>query len=287
MKNASKLISKFNPTEYKKRNIQIWNEMALRYHQRWASIDVGPFQSSNRLIELSGIKEGDFVIDFACGTGVVTKKISDKVNKKGMVVGIDSSKNAIDIARKWCTAKNTYFIVSDVEKIGLKTKFDVMTCQYALFFFPDAQNVLKRAKLLLKDHGKIAITVHGNKKNVPYFNCILDEITKVIPDYMPENSLDLERFGTISSMKKIILESGFVNEKIKELTFTYSPGTFQEFWENYLRYVPIIQKKKIEKLTKNDLESIRENVKENTRKFEKNGKIVFPWKVLVAVAIVS
>lgn len=284
MKNKSRLVSEFDFTEYKKRNIQIWNEIALRYHQRWASIDVGPFQSSDKLIELSGIKEEDSVIDFACGTGVVTKKISNKINKKGMVIGIDSSKNAINIARKWCTAKNTYFIVSDVEKIELKTKFDVMTCQYALFFFPDAQNVLKRAKLILKNHGKIAISVHGNKKNVPYFSCILDEITKVIPDYIPENSLDLDRFGTSSSMKKIISESGFVNEKIKEFTFTYSPGTFQEFWENYLRYVPIIQKKKIEKLAKNDLRSIRENVKENTRKFVKNGKIVFPWKVLVAVA---
>ena len=71
------------------------------------------------------------------------------------------------------------------------------------------------------------------KKNVPYFYCILDEITKVIPDYIPENSLDLDRFVTINSMKKIILESGFVNEKIKEL----HSHIVQEHFKNFGRII--------------------------------------------------
>jgi len=77
--------SNFNPIEYKKRTIKIWNEVAPRYHKRWASIDSGPFQSTTKLVKLAKIKKGDIVLDLACGTGVVTNKISSKVGKDGTV----------------------------------------------------------------------------------------------------------------------------------------------------------------------------------------------------------
>ncbi len=65
---------KLKHSEYKQRNMKIWNEVAPRYHKRWASASIGPFQSTAKLIELVDINKGDTVLDLACGTGVVTKK---------------------------------------------------------------------------------------------------------------------------------------------------------------------------------------------------------------------
>ena len=46
--------------------------------------------------------------------------------------------------RKWVGKKqNMHFILGDAETIQFDTKFDIITCQYALFFFPNAQKVLK------------------------------------------------------------------------------------------------------------------------------------------------
>ena len=44
-------------SEYKQRNMKIWNEVASRYHKRWASVNKGPFQSTKKLIELIKIKK--------------------------------------------------------------------------------------------------------------------------------------------------------------------------------------------------------------------------------------
>ena len=66
-------------SEYKQRNMKIWNEIAPRYHKRWASVNKGPFQSTKKLIELVKINKNDMVLDVACGTGVVTKQIQKKV----------------------------------------------------------------------------------------------------------------------------------------------------------------------------------------------------------------
>ena len=131
MKKESKNI------QYKQRNILVWNEVAPYYHKRWAREEVGPFNVTNKVIKLSKIKNGDCVLDLACGTGLVTKKIVRKVGKNGMIYAIDTSKTAINIAKKWVGMKeNIRFIIGDAETIQFNTKFDAITCQYALFFFP-------------------------------------------------------------------------------------------------------------------------------------------------------
>ncbi len=70
---------KLKHSEYKQRNMKIWNEVAPRYHKRWASVSVGPFQSTAKLIELVNINKGNTVLDLACGTGVVTKKFEPRL----------------------------------------------------------------------------------------------------------------------------------------------------------------------------------------------------------------
>ena len=124
-------------SEYKKRNMKIWNEVAPRYHKRWASVNKGPFQSTKKLIELIKINEKNLVLDVACGTGVVTKQIQKKVGKSGYVIGIDTSITAIKIAKKENNKnKNLDFLNADAENLSFSKKFDIVTCQYALFFFP-------------------------------------------------------------------------------------------------------------------------------------------------------
>ena len=65
--------------KYKQRTILVWDEIAPFYHKRWARNEIGPFSVTNELIKLSKIKSGDSVLDLACGTGLVTKKVARKV----------------------------------------------------------------------------------------------------------------------------------------------------------------------------------------------------------------
>ena len=102
-------------------------------------------------------------LDIACGTGVVTKKLSQKVGKFGYVVGADTSVTAIKIAKKYNQKNsNILFVNADAENFSFNQKFDVITCQYALFFFPNAVKGLKNMKKNLKKNGKLGISVHGH-----------------------------------------------------------------------------------------------------------------------------
>ena len=273
-------------SEYKQRNMKIWNEIAPRYHKRWASVDKGPFQSTKKLIELVKINKNNAVLDVACGTGVVTKQIQKKVGNLGYVVGVDTSTTAIKIAKKWNEKnKNLDFVNIDAENFSFSKKFDIITCQYALFFFPNAQKALKNMKNNLKKSGKIGISVHGSKDNVPFFNSILDSVTKYIPDYVPPGTPNLDRFGSKSALKAEVRKARFSNIVVKEFIFNYSPGKFEDYWKNYIKYIAKPLKEKLNALEYSKRKKFKESVKEKTMQYtKKNGEILFPWQVLILTA---
>ena len=277
---------KFIHSEYKQRNMKIWNEVAPRYHKRWASVNKGPFQSTKKLVELVNINKGDSVLDVACGTGVVTNEIQKKIGKSGYVVGVDTSSTAIKIAKKWNGKKsNVNFINTDAEKFNFSKKFDVVTCQYALFFFPNAQKALKNMKNSLKKSGSIGISVHGSKDTVPFFSSIIDSVTKYIPDYVPPGSPDLDRFGTKTALKKEVNKAGFSKITVKDYVFSFSPGKFEDYWKNYLKYIAKPLKEKLNELDYSKRKELKQLVKEKTLQYtKKNGYILFPWQVLILSA---
>jgi len=277
---------KTKSSEYKKRNIKIWNEVAPRYHKRWATASKGPFQSTKKLVSSLEIKNGDHVLDVASGTGVVTKILKQKVGKTGYVIGADTSTSAIKVAKKWNEkSQNLLFVNADAENFSFKKKFDVITCQYALFFFPNSQKALKNMKNSLKKDGKLGISVHGHPNRVPYFDCIFEAVTKYIPNYVPPDTPDFDRFGTKKQLKDEVKKVGFSKIKVNDYDFPYSPGTFEQYWRNYLRYIAKPVKEKLDKLKKPQRKELKDRVRQNTKPYTKrDGTIKFPWEVLILTA---
>ena len=270
--------------EYKKRNMLIWNEVAPRYHDRWANKEIGPFGSTKKLIYNLDIKKSEKILDVACGTGLVSRQIIRKVGKNGMVLGIDTSIKAMLIAKNSIkNQKNLFFVNADAENFLFNKKFNRITCQFALFFFPDAKIALKNMKKHLEKNGMIGITTHG--KNTPFFSSIIDSVTKFIPDYLPPNTPSLDRFGTKEELQKIVKDSGFSKICINDYIFHYSPGTFTDYWNDYIKYVAKPIKSKINNLNKKKKKELKKMIYEKTLPYTNNkGIIKFPWEVLILTA---
>lgn len=274
--------------EYKKQNMETWNELAPRYHKRWAGKMLGPLQSAVKLIEDVEVKNGDTILDVACGTGLVTSLLSQKVGKTGTVVGADISSTAIRIAMKENKGnRNVLLINADAENVAFARKFDIVTCQYALFFFPDAPKALKNMRGSLKESGRIGIVVHGSREKTPFFGAILDAAEKFIPDYTPENTPRLDRYATKQELREEIEGAGFSSVNIREYIFEYSPGTFDAYWRNYLRYAPKTIRAKIDGLGRTKRREFREEVRHNSAPYtDQHSRIVtFPWQALVLTAM--
>ena len=96
---------------------------------------------------------------------------------------------------------------------------------------------------------------------------------------------ELDRFGTKDSFKQVFSKAGYEKIIVKKLLFQYSPGVFSDYWNNYKKYLSKPLKEKFNKLSTHQKSNLREMVKDNTLQYtKKNGKIIFPWEVLLLTA---
>lgn len=79
---------------------------------------------------INKINSPESILDLACGTGILTRKLSNKFpNSK--ITGIDISKDYLKIAEKnSSTFSNISFLHHDAENLNLGTKFDCICSSY-------------------------------------------------------------------------------------------------------------------------------------------------------------
>jgi len=100
------------------------------------------------------------VLDVGCGAGQFTFEIAKKV---GSVVGVEPFKEAylkaISKKRKLKFGKNITFQNIPIEKYDTEQKFDLVLCLTTLEHMPDANTSFNKIYELLKEGGKIYLTV--------------------------------------------------------------------------------------------------------------------------------
>jgi ubiquinone/menaquinone biosynthesis C-methylase UbiE len=276
------MAARYDPIKYKISSMQNWNTVAPGYHNDWASKGKGPFRSTAELVKAAEIRAADSVLDIACGTGAASMHVAQLLGPSGMLVGIDFSRGALDIARS--SVPTGHFIEMDAENIGLGIKFDRIVCQYALMFFPEPARVLRRLWALLKKGGRLAVAVHGTPSGVPYFSTIMEPVLRHIPDIRPEGTPTVHRFGNAADLQCAIADARFSEVSIKEFIFDYEAGTFEEYWSDYLSTTANSIRVVIESKGPSVVSAIKAEAENKANKFAKDGKVRFPWQVLIATA---
>lgn len=272
----------YDPTTYKLTSMRNWDVVAPDYHSSWAGIGKGPFRSTAELVRAAEIRTGVSVLDVACGTGAVSAAVMKKLGHSGSLLGIDFSRGALAVART--SLPLAQFIQMDAENIGLFGRhFDNILCQYGLMFFPDAHKVLLSLRKLLKPGGRLSLAVHGTAEGVPYFSTIMKPVLEFIPDIRPSGAPTVHRFGEPHDLRQILGNSGYRQISITKFSFDYQAGTFDQYWSDYLSTTASSIRARIES-SRNICNSIKERALERARGFMHDGKIEFPWDVLIATA---
>ena len=273
----------FSKQSYRKQIVHTWNEIAPRYHRRVKAGGPGPFESTEKMLSMSGISKGWRILDVACGTGAVSRQLSKHIGRGGFVVGADASHEALLLAEKYVRNSNFHPIICDAENMKFSgIRFDAATCQFGLFFFANAQKALKNIRKSLKPGGILAMAVHG--RNTPFYSSILDAATKYIPEYKEPGAPDMTRFSTRHALSKQAKNAGFIKIRSAEFTFTYSPGTFEQYWRGYLLYAPKASREKISMLKPVQKKRLKEQIRKNVLPYTDKNVIKFPWQIVIATA---
>jgi len=134
---------------------QFFNDTSNSYDKivNYTTFGRDSFWKHKMLEQLSNEKT---VLDLACGTGILTKQIAEKL-PHAEIVGVDITKNYLEKAKnKLIQYPNISFIIQDAEKLNLGKKFDCITASY-LPKYCTATILIKNCVDHLNSGGKIVL----------------------------------------------------------------------------------------------------------------------------------
>jgi ubiquinone/menaquinone biosynthesis C-methylase UbiE len=130
------------------------------------------------LIRSAACRDGDRVLDVACGTGIVANRIGLASGKLCSITGIDLNEGMLSVARRntqieWCQGSATD-MPFDPES------FEVVLCQQGLQFFPDRARAMSEMARVLSPGGRLALNVWGALDRQPFHAAVIAGVGKFL-----------------------------------------------------------------------------------------------------------
>ena len=145
-----------------KKNIEvktIFNNISHKYDFLNSLLSFGLHKLwKNKLVNLLSPKNGEEWADLCCGTGDLAFLICKRVSPNGSIIGIDSAKAILNIAKKKSIFLKNKFIKwekKDIFEIDENTKhFDGICMSYGLRNLDSVEEGIKKVFSLLTDKGR-------------------------------------------------------------------------------------------------------------------------------------
>jgi len=124
------------------------------------------------------------VLEIACGTGLVTRRLRERLTGSVRLVASDLSKVMLDYARAWLEAR---LDIEWHEADALKLSFDdgefvAVVCGFGIMFVPDRQAALREARRVVAERGILLFNVWDRIEENPHALATAEVLEAMFPD---------------------------------------------------------------------------------------------------------
>ena len=132
---------------------------------------------TDRVADAAQIQAGDRVLDVACGTGVLTRTVAERVGKDG-VIGLDVNDGMLAVARE--KSADIEWKQGIAENLPFEDgSFDAVVCQFGLMFFDNRQVAIQEMMRVLRQGGRLAIAVWDSLDRTPGYAAMVDLLLRL------------------------------------------------------------------------------------------------------------
>ncbi|MGE3875857.1 MAG: class I SAM-dependent methyltransferase [Parvibaculaceae bacterium] len=143
-----------------------WDAAATFYEDGWR----GPLMPAQQtLFETADLKAGERVLEVACGSGLVTRRIAEAVGPGGEILATDLSQNMVDMTARLCASQGLDWVATarmSGDDLAVEAeRFDAALCALGLMYVPDPRLAVQSMRRAVRPEGRIVATVWGQRKN--------------------------------------------------------------------------------------------------------------------------
>lgn len=127
------------------------------------------------LLDLAAPVPGERVLDLACGTGIVTRKLAQRLNTSGRVLAMDINPDMLAVAHDLALppGPSVEWRQGDACAIDAPDReFDLLLCQQGYQFFPDRPRAAGEMRRVLRENGRAVVAVWEGLDRHPVFEAL-------------------------------------------------------------------------------------------------------------------
>ncbi|HEY0986584.1 MAG TPA: methyltransferase domain-containing protein [Kofleriaceae bacterium] len=151
------------------------------YYDRY----LGPVLFEPYAVELAARippRDGLRVLELACGTGIVTRRLRAALPASATLVATDLSADMIAYAQRSVPASGIAWQTADAQALPFDDgSFDVAVCQFGLMFLPDKVRGFREAHRVLAPGGRLLATVWDSLAANPFAAAMATTLEALCP----------------------------------------------------------------------------------------------------------
>jgi ubiquinone/menaquinone biosynthesis C-methylase UbiE len=150
-------------------------------YERYLASAFSPW--ADQLVALAGVREGERVLDVACGTGIVARHAVGRTGTSGAVVGLDLNADMLRVARTVAAAVRPAIEWREGNAAELPFPdgaFDAVFCEQAMQFFSDPVQALGEMRRVLTAGGRAAVSVCRPIQYSPAYVTMADALERYV-----------------------------------------------------------------------------------------------------------
>ncbi|HVL06434.1 MAG TPA: methyltransferase domain-containing protein [Acidimicrobiales bacterium] len=121
-------------------------------------------------------RTGDRVLEVACGTGILARRLAGTAGANGRITGVDVNPAMLDVARTLAASgAPVEYRQGDGTALDLpRATFDAVYCQQGLQFFPDRAAGAREMRRVLRDGGRAVVATWRGLDHHPLYAALAD-----------------------------------------------------------------------------------------------------------------
>ena len=156
------------------------------------------------------------VLETAAGTGIVTRRLRDRLDSGAVLTATDLNAPMLEIARgKFQPEERVAFQPADATALPFGDgAFDAVVCQFGIMFFPDKPKSFREVHRVLKAGGWYFFSVWDSHRHNPFGRIAHEAVGRFIAKDPPQFYTVPFSCAAIDPVKEWVLDAGFTDLSI-------------------------------------------------------------------------